>query len=182
MNKRSRVIIAQVVLGLVLACGLIGCRPANPLNQKISANSSVDHRLWRAHVQGSLTQAQWADFDEAIQELTLKIMAEHVATLSAEVEKALLQKIHGRALCEILTEGFQFKLSRLTEERADLARRSKINASLRTRPGDLDSAYYLKDLHQEEIKQLAELDAKITQLKEKLQAYGPAVGSQAPGK
>lgn len=173
-NPFQRVVAPLLVL-FALACGLIGCRPAHPLNQKISANSSIDHNLWRANVQGSLSREQWADFDEAIQEVRLKIMAEHVATLSADVEQALWERIHKRPLCEVMTEGFKFRLARLTEELAEKEKVLAINNSLRTKPGDTESADYLYNLREEATDELESLDAKIAKVQEQLRAYDPVV-------
>lgn len=171
-----------VFAALVLACGLSGCRPTHPLNQKISANSLVDHNLWRARVQSSLSQEQWADFDEAIQELRLKIMAEKVATLSRDVDEALWLKIHQRPLCEVMQEGFQFKLARLTAEREELAKVLAMNATLRTKRGDTASSDFLKNLRQDEANQIAALDGKIAKVQEQLPKYDPAVCSKSQGK
>lgn len=178
MTKQTYAIIVLAFIGLVLACGLVGCRPSNPLNQKISAHSAIDHNLWRANVRDSLSREQWDDFDEAIQEVRLKLMAEHVATLSAEVEAALWQKIHQRTLCDVMREGFEFKFGRLSADRVELLRVLNINASLRTRRGDTASANYLKELRQDDLDQIAALDAKIAKVQAKLQKYDPAVVAQ----
>ena len=167
---------------LALACGLAGCRPTNPLNQKISASSEEDHRLWRAHAQDSLSQAQMDDYDEAIQELRLKIMAEHVASLSDAVNEALWMKINQRPVCEVIQEGFQFQLSRLNADKVELLRVHKINASLKTKPGDTESADHLKSVRQAEAEQIAALDAKIAKVREKLQKYDPKLYTATSGK
>lgn len=169
--------IFRVLVLLALACGLSGCRPANPLNQTISANSAIDHNLWRSNVSGSLSQEQWLDFDTAIQELRLKIMAEHIAVLTADVDAALLAKINKRPVCEILHEGFEFKLGRLNQDRVEALRVFKIDSALRTKPGDFESANFLKNRLQEETADLAALEAKIATAQEKMQKYDPAVGS-----
>jgi len=121
------------------------------------------------------------DFDEAIQEVRLKIMTEKVATLSNDVDEALWLKIHHRPLCEVMQEGFQFRLARLTVDREELAKVLAMNSALRTKRGDTASADFLKNLRQDEAEQIAALDAKIAKVQEQLRVYDRAVLGQARG-
>jgi hypothetical protein len=171
------------ILCAALACALSGCAPSDPLDTKVIANDELGLSMWKGDVARSLTLRQAADIDLALQEIRFHIMATGAASGSKAVEDAMLQSVDGQTLRHVLQEGLGWGLERSEAERSTLEAGMKTNALMRTRPGDTDSANYLADLRQRQVKRLKAATDDVNHDRESLAATGlpvPAAPSPAP--
>src|SRR5947209_14078576 len=100
MSKTSklRAAFALVALSLVAA----SCQKTPPLDQKVVARSPAEFMGWRHDVGDELTRPEWSDFDAALQELKVKIMADGKATGSEGVDDAMRAMIDGKTIRDVL--------------------------------------------------------------------------------
>jgi hypothetical protein len=134
----------RVSLSVAACLAIAGCAARDPLNDRVAAESPIGLQMWLSRNSERLPPDQASDLREALQELRFKIMAEGRVSGSAPVEEALCGEIDGKAVREVLFEGFERQLQRLTYERNALAVSNRENARLRVRPGDTASADYLE--------------------------------------
>jgi hypothetical protein len=95
----------------------------------------------------------------------------------------MLQMVDGQPLRHVFQEGLGWGLERSEAERSTLEAGMKSNALMRTRPGDTDSANYLADLRERQVKRLAAATDAVNHARESLAATGmpvPAAPSPAP--
>lgn len=159
----------------VLACVLAGCGPSDPLEMKVSANDELALSMWKGEASRDLSPGQLADFDLATQEMRFHIMASGAATGSAAVEAAMLQMINGQTVRHVLQQGLGWNLERAEAERSTLEAGMRTNAQMRTRPGDTDSANYLVDLRERQVKRLKAATDEVNHARESLAATGASV-------
>lgn len=149
-----------VVLCLLL---LAGCSRTPPLEQPVDAETPMALNLWRSKMSRDLTTEDWRWFDVVMQEYKLQIMLAGKISGSAAIDAAVCERIHGRALGEVLHEGLQAHLQRKTAERDDMKTAFERNEQKRSlvKPGQDD---LLRDLnfHQENLRQkLAKADEEV---------------------
>jgi hypothetical protein len=128
---------------LCLALLVVGCRPADPLDREIAADTAIAFTLWRSRNAPQLEPAQWREFDEGLQELRFRLMGTKRGGSAENVERELRAWIHGRSLREVLRQAGTVRLDRLIAERDLLEQIIATNARLRAQPGDVESAEYL---------------------------------------
>jgi hypothetical protein len=166
-----------------LACAVAGCGPSDPLEAKVAANDDLGLSMWEGEASRDLTLGQMADFKLALQEIRFHIMATGAASGSKPVEDAMLQMINGQTVRHVLQEGLGWGLDRAEAERSTLEAGMKTNAQMRTRPGDTDSANYLSDLRERQVKRLSAATDEVNHARESLAATGmkvPPAPSPAP--
>jgi hypothetical protein len=120
-----------------------GCQRTPRYEQKVAAETTSDFGRWQRDVQGSFKPAEWAEFESALQDIKVRIIAHKEATGADGVNDALRPKIHGRTVREVLRQGYEAKLWRLNVELTELEKMIKANATLQTNPGDSASGDYL---------------------------------------
>jgi hypothetical protein len=160
-----------------------GCSPSDPLEYKVIANDELGLSMWRGDASRQLTLRQQSDLDLALQEIRFHIMATGAASGSKPVEVAMLQMIDGQTLRHVLQQGLGWELERAQAERSTLEAGMKTNALMRTRPGDTDSANYLTDLRERQVKRLRAATDEVNHARESLAATGlqvPPAPSPAP--
>jgi hypothetical protein len=155
-----------------------GCGPQDPLEMTVAADSVVSFSMWKERASDRLGAAQMADFEEALQELRFRTMADGNATGSEAVEEATLAVIDGRTVRYVLELGLGWELSQLRIEHSQLDFSMRENAWLRIRKGDTDSAEYLYQLRQRQEARLKAADEKIAVLRRKLVALGLHPGNE----
>jgi len=158
------------LLAVFLAVGVAGCGPKDPLDEVLSATTPVDLTFRRSHFNRTLTPEQVRDFDQAIIELKYDIMAFDEAKGSDAITSAMLEKIHRLKIREIIGLGFSARLRRLEVDRAKLQQMLNHNTRLRTRPGDFESADFLKNVNTEQGRRLEKIIDDIEQIRSKLAA------------
>lgn len=172
----------RLILAL-LACAAAGCKPGDPLDERVVAGNPLALAMWRADAPRHLTPRQLADFDRAMQEIRFHIMAAGAATGSEAVEDATLQMVDRQSVRHVLQQGLGWELDRSEAERSTLAAGMATNAQMRTRPGDTESADYLTDLRERQVVRLKAATDEVNRAREGLAATGmpvPPAPSPAP--
>jgi len=163
---------AFTALLLLAALGVAGCQRTSPLDTKVVAGTAEALGNWRSNVGYHLTTEQWRDFDEAVQELKLQIMAAHEATGSDAIADAARAKIDQVTVGEVLRAGWEAKLRRLDAERKELLGAIEQNSRLTVKPGDTESAGYLDRIRRQQAEHLQRLTQDLATTGEKLKALG----------
>jgi len=158
------------LLAVFLAAAVGGCGPKDPLDEVLSATTPVDLTFRRSHFARTLTAEQVRDFDQAIIELKYDIMAFAEAKGSDAITSTMLEKIHRLKIREIIGLGLSAKLRRLEIDREKLQEILAHNTRLRTRPGDYESADFLKTVNSEQGQRLEKILGDIKQIRVKLAA------------
>ncbi|MDO8542163.1 MAG: hypothetical protein Q7S40_17125 [Opitutaceae bacterium] len=174
---RTRPAFTVMIFRLALAAAAFataGCTPTPLMERKIPAESSSAFASWQGRMRGDFNTAQWADFEEALQEIKLKLMADNEASGTDKVNEVMRSKINGRTVREVLQLGYTAKLWRFGVERSELERMIKENATLLTKPGDTASAEYLERKHRDQTARLNKVIEQIRVTQEKLGALEPA--------
>src|SRR4051794_30959849 len=90
-------------LGLAfIAAVTASCSRTDPHAVPIDARSP--HRLasWRENLSERFKRAEWREFQAALQEIRLGVMAERAASGSAAVEEAMCARVNGRTFHDVL--------------------------------------------------------------------------------
>src|SRR5271170_7962149 len=72
-------------LSLAACLAVSGCSPNAPLEMQVESATELDLDMWRAHAPGRLSNAQIADFNEALQQIKFQIMATGSANGASDV-------------------------------------------------------------------------------------------------
>lgn len=153
---------------------MVGCTPTPRLERKVPADSPSAFGSWQGRARSQFTPDEWREFEEALQEIKLKLMADNEASGTDNVNTAMRAKIDGRTVREVLQLGYSGKLWRLGVERSELERMINENATLLTRPGDTASAEYLERKHRDQTARLNKVIEQIRVIQEKLAALESA--------
>jgi hypothetical protein len=177
----SRVFASPLALAscCTLVLGLSACSGGDPLEKKVDSGDQLAFSMWESKVESTLTPEQTEDLKAALQEGRFHIMAAGTAQGSDGIEAALMDSINGKTLRQVILQGLGWKLDRAEEERARLDDSLKKNAQMTTRPGDVDSAHYLQDLHERQVNRLAAATEEVKKTRERIAAETP---SAAPAK
>jgi hypothetical protein len=161
-------------LGLVL---LTGCGPADPLQEKVAAET-VEHLTgWRGSMRDRLSPEQWKEFEASLQDIKFQIIANRDASGTADVNTALCERIDGHTVIEVLRKGAEAKIALLDRKRSDLEYFIQQNTTLRTRPGDTASENYLLQRQAEQVGQLEAAEREITAARARLAQLTPSAKS-----
>lgn len=167
--------LALIVSFAFVFAAVSGCKPSDPLDERVVAGNTVALAMWRNDAPGGLTERQLADFDRAMQEIRFHVMAEGTATGSDAVQDATLQMVDRQTVRHVLQQGLGWELDRAEAERATLEAGMRTNAQMRTRAGDTDSADYLTDLRRRQVVRLKAATDEVNHARESLAATGMAV-------
>jgi hypothetical protein len=151
-----------------------GCSRGDPLESTVKATDETTFTMWRSGEVDRVAPEQCADIDKAVQEIRFQVIAEGKASGSDAVEEATLQEIDGLTVRALLLRGLGFELARAESERSTLDNSMKINAKMRTRPGDTESATYLTDLRDRQLPRLLAATEEVEHTRKKLAALAPA--------
>lgn len=132
--------------------GLTACTHSNPIDDPVSARSSVDFMLWRARESERLSPAECGWFEKAIEDLRLKLMNDGSSHQCGSTEAALLPYIDGEPVRRVMIKGMSYRLRRLRDERDKLSASLDYDATLVTYRDDELSANYLKDLERAQLR------------------------------
>lgn len=165
----------KIPWSLLLCVALAGCGPEDPLDIKVDAKNYVAFSMWESEASSRLTAQQLKDFNEALQEIKFRIMADGTAAGRDGVEQAAWEMIDEKTVRDVLRMGLSRELERVRAEQAALARSMDQNRRLITRPGDVASKSYLSLLHEREAEHLNAVNAQISHARERLAAYGLSV-------
>lgn len=157
---------------LLLCVALTGCGPEDPLDIRVDAKNYVAFSMWESDASSRLTAQQLKDFNEALQEIKFRIMADGAAAGRDGVERAAWEMIDEKTVRDMLRMGLSRELERVQAEQAALARSMDQNRRLITRPDDVASKSYLSFLHEREAEHLNAVNAQISHARERLAAYG----------
>jgi hypothetical protein len=164
----------KILLATVWGAALQGCGPTDPLDLNVNADTYVGFSMWETSARERLEPAQMADFEEALQEIKYRTMADATAGSTETVDETTRDAINGRSVRYVLELGLGWELSRLQGERAELDKATNGNAHAYTYPGDTASANYLNDLVKRQEARLRAEDDKIDAVRRKLVALDPA--------
>ncbi len=146
------------------------CSRAPLLDRPVEADTAAAFGSWQGRNRADFTPEQWTEFEAALQEIKLKIMADNEASGTEAVNEALRGRIAGRTVREVLQQGYTAKLWRLNVERTEMEKIIAGTATLTTRPGDTASSSYLADRQRRQNERLehalAEIKAAETRLAE----------------
>ncbi len=159
-----------LVLGALVAAFVPNPRHTAPGDQVVSARSALDLSMWRSRHALEHSPVEWSEFDEALLELRYRITAGYEATGSEAVAQAMCQRIDGLPYRRVIQLGYEARLARLADDKAQLESFLAVNATLRTRPDDEPSIAYLRSLRERQLIHLAELDREIAETQAKVAA------------
>lgn len=167
MLSRALLVWTSVFLCLVWS----GCERGDPQAARIEAATSRALARWRMKMADRLTREQWREFEAALQDVRLRVMAEREASGSDAVEQAMCGRIDGRTLREVLMLGYESKLKRLDPIRVELQRAVGGNELLV--PRDPESEKHLEGFRARQQERLAALDAEIEEAEQRLVQLDP---------
>ena len=110
--------------------------PSDPLERIIQARSAITFAMWQNRATSDFSAAKRKRFEEAFQEIRLKIMADREATGSEAIDAAFRSKIDGRPIREALQLGLESRLLRLRSEANALEGIIDQNTRLQQRQGN----------------------------------------------
>lgn len=165
---KPRILVVVICAALVLGA----CGRTEPLATPVSATSMSGLGRWRIKQANRFTLEEWREFDAALQEIRLRVMADREASGSEAVEEAMCARINGRSVREVLVLGYEGRFARLQPVRDELKRSLEGNALLVTKPGDRASASYLDTLRGRQEEQLRKTEAEIAVAVQRLEALG----------
>lgn len=161
------------ILSVLLACScwlVIGCQRTPLLETKVQAANSRDFSSWQTRQRGEFSPEAWIEWEATLQDIKVRIIALREASGTDAVNEALLPKVNGRTVRDVLRQGYEARLWRLNVEREELEKMIQGNATLRTRPGDTESASYLQRKAQDQTVRLQRTQADIAQAEARLKA------------
>jgi hypothetical protein len=159
MRRHSRAVATIAFLFIGFCC--FGCRPADLLDERVAARTSLDLIMWRAHIAARQTPQERRELDDMIQELKFSVMLKGTATGSEAIDEAVREEIDGVTLRDVLLKGHEAERRRLLVEKARLEACIDANAQRRTRPGDVASAGYLDHLREQQMARLEAIDLDL---------------------
>lgn len=129
---------------MVLLCLTTGCQRTPRWDRVVEADSAPAFGAWQRSQQEEFSKAEWAEFETALQDIKVRIIALREASGTEGVNDALRPKIHGQSVRQVLKQGLEARIWRLKVEEAELTKMIDGNATLRTAPGDTASSDYLE--------------------------------------
>jgi hypothetical protein len=159
------------LLPFVFAClGLVcaACQRTPLLETKVEAGNSHAFSRWQTQHREEFSAAAWSEWEAALQDIKVRIIALREASGTEAVNEALLPKVDGRTVRAVLRQGWEARLWRLNVEREELEKNIAGNSTLRTNPGDTESATYLQRKLQEQKARLERAKADIAQAEARL--------------
>ena len=175
---RSRLLLG---LAFVLAALSASCQRGDPAQHPVTAATVTEFTRWRTGLSDKLSAEQWREFDLVVQEIKLRVMADKEATGSEAVDAAMRKRIHGKTLSQVLALGTDYKIQRLTADRAELARTLEQNTSMRGKAGDTAAGKHLDSLRERQQARLERLDAEIAGLQQRLKGLNGTGAAAASG-
>jgi hypothetical protein len=169
-----------VTMGILLLFGFCaaGCRPTNPLEEKVDGRTPFGFVMWRAQIAEKQTPQERQELAEMIQEVNYWVTTNGIATGSVAIDEAVREEIDGVTVRELLLKGYEAKRQRLDLEKVMLEDDVATNSRLQTRPGDTDSADYLALVRQEQTDRLDKIIRDLRFINKRLDELG---GSPHPG-
>jgi len=132
-------------LGLLACLALAGCGPSNPLDERVSARTSLDYTMWRTRIADRLQAAEKEELDAMVEEVRLGIMVGGKASGSDAINDALRQEIDGRTVREVLADGCGKKWQRLDLEKRRMDELIERDSHLRFKEGDTESRAFVDE-------------------------------------
>jgi hypothetical protein len=161
--------------GLALALFLAGCtrEPASVLDLKIADGDWADYNRSLQAISNRQTPEERAEFEQALQEMKFQAMLGDGPTKASAMRGDIRRQLAGKTVRDVLVLHCTIKLGRKQEQETALQRSVRMNARLRTKPGDEASADFLDGVRAEQAKQLESLQAEITTLVARIEALSP---------
>jgi hypothetical protein len=157
-----------LILAVAAGLALAGCAPTDPLDQKVSADSTVRLSMWRSRIDADLTPEQRKDLDSAFWEIAHKPGSDGKTLAPDDAEDAMREAVSGRTVRDVLREGYEAKLARLKPESDDLYDFIRYNSSLQA--ANRASAEYLATIQNTQVPRLKATDEDIENTQRKLDA------------
>jgi hypothetical protein len=129
---------------VVLFCLTAGCQRTPRWDRVVEADTQPAFGVWQRAQQDDFSKAEWAEFETALQDIKVRIIALREASGTEAVNDALRPKIHGQTVRQVLQQGLEARIWRLKVECDELTKMIAGNTTLRTAPGDTASAEYLE--------------------------------------
>jgi hypothetical protein len=129
---------------VVLLCLTAGCQRTPRWDRVVEADTPPAFGAWQRAQQDDFSKAEWAEFETALQDIEVRIIALREASGTEAVNDALRPKIHGKSVRQVIALGLEARLWRLKVEETELKKMLDGNATLRTAPGDTASSDYLE--------------------------------------
>jgi hypothetical protein len=153
------------------------------MDLKVDSATDLSLNIWKSNASDRLSYEQWADFNEAFQQIKFQIMAQGTAKGSPAVEQAALDAMNGQTVRSVLEMGLDWELQCLEAEKAQRLNSIKSNARMTTRPGDTESQLYLSHLRDQQLDLVNGETLQIDHVKGRLRAAGlPETFSPGSGK
>lgn len=163
--------VLKIVLGGVVL-GLTACGPGDPLAATADAKSESSWGRWQQRNAGGFAPELAKEFEAALQDIRLAIMAERAATGREGIEAELRRRVDGRTLRELLILGYTGRRKRLAVEEAELHLVRQANGWLVTKPGDTASARSLGTLRERQERRAESIAADMAAAARRLTELG----------
>lgn len=162
--------IALVGIELLAGCGKA---PVAVLELKISAGDWTDYQRSLQAIADRQTPGERKEFEQALQELKFQAMHGDGPSKNPTLRGDVRAQLAGLSVRDVLVLSGTMRLDRKKEQEAALLRSIAMNARLKTRPGDAESAGVLQGVRAEQAKQLGALRAEIAALTRRIEELSP---------
>ncbi len=149
---------------------LLGCSRTPPYQQQVEADTPLNFAMWRSKHSDALTSKEWSLFNQAVDELKLKILMNGQASGGEAVDEALRAKIDGVKLCDVLREGLKIRRDRLSAEKTILEESLTYNSQIKLKPGKEGMAPLLAEKIADQSVRLKKLKETVAEAEADLQA------------
>jgi hypothetical protein len=167
-------------MGIGCVFALAACTRGDPHAWRIEAGTPEAFARWQLMAVDGFRGEEWSEFQSALQEIRLDVMADGAATGREPIEDAMRTRINGLTWRETVVLANQARVRRLMTVRNELKQAVDGNALIVTKRGDAASSGYLDTLTGRQEEQLRRIDADIKAAREKLAALGAARAVNGP--
>jgi hypothetical protein len=161
------------------AAAILGCGGAEPLDMRIEAASAAGLAAWEDGARGRMGPRLTADFDGAVAEIRLRMLAGGLPPAVADGNVAA--QLDGASVRQVLLRGFGIRLKRLEYERSQLKASLGSPGVRGPMAGDHADAPYLSELHSRQRARLKALALELDAVRRRLDSAAPPANPWAGG-
>jgi hypothetical protein len=172
MNSCARFLALAAAVTALFA----GCTPKPKTMPAIDARNIGAYNGWRSSAALQFTSEPWKEFDDAVQEIRLKVTREG-STGSDAVKAALCERLNGLTFREAMVMGYRARLERLEPMRDELRSIVNQNALLVPKSGDSGAAAELERRRSRQSQQLQTMIDEIAAARKRITELGGNVAA-----
>jgi hypothetical protein len=172
----ARIAVFGILIGLMVLSA--SCAVHKPAAAAIRASNYREYLWWRTQAAGELPRDRWLDFNAAVDEVRLSVMAAGF-TGGEAVDAELAARLNGRSVDDVLRLGDTEKIARLRAERDRLKPMIDTNALLGA-VADTESSADLERRTSRQRERFAAILRDLDEAKAKCVAHGGHVAEEKP--